>query len=623
VTGNIQGKEMIGGIVGTNWGIIEQCWTTTSVTGEQHTGGIVGYHGKVDEYRPGLIYSCYTIGDVWGGINTGGLVGLTYGWIESCYSHAQVTGDNAVGGLVGLNESRGGIVRSYSKGPVTGSSNIGGLVGIGQTRCTFLSFWDVESSGVASSAGGSGKTTTHMFVAETFEGWGLSGDWTIDEGCGSGQPEDPYQLWSVEQFISITDHYEDFDKCFVLMADIDLNDIDPYRIRPIGTYSMPFTGVFDGNYHTIHNFRYETINENWVGLFGCLGGFQSDGSVLSGTVKNLHLANMTVTGGNYVGGLTGGCYGGVLASCGISGSVAGGTDVGGLVGLGWYASISSSCTSGIIEGYREVGGLVGLQQSGQVTQSRATCEIIGHEVLGGLVGNHRPYLEEGSLSQCAANGSVRGHRILGGLVGNNGSIITNCYAAGDVIGEEYTSAGGGIIEPKIVYSYQVGGLVGANDGQIMFSYSSSYVEGHQEVGGLIGAQDKGESINCFWDEETSGQESSYGGTGKTTAEMQTGSTFLVAGWDFVDETANGTEDIWAICEGTNYPRFVRQIPVSDFVCPDGVTMLDFSLFATHWLDDNCDAGNDYCEGTDLDLSGAVDISDLEAFADNWLAGIAP
>jgi len=41
---------------------------------------------------------------------------------------------------------------------------------------------------------------------------------------------------------------------------------------------------------------------------------------------------------------------------------------------------------------------------------------------------------------------------------------------------------------------------------------------------------------------------------KTTAEMQTASTFLDAGWDFVDETENGTDDIWWILEGQDYPR---------------------------------------------------------------------
>jgi len=43
-------------------------------------------------------------------------------------------------------------------------------------------------------------------------------------------------------------------------------------------------------------------------------------------------------------------------------------------------------------------------------------------------------------------------------------------------------------------------------------------------------------------------------SGKTTAEMQTATTFLEAGWDFVDETDNGTDDIWWILEGQEYPK---------------------------------------------------------------------
>jgi hypothetical protein len=58
------------------------------------------------------------------------------------------------------------------------------------------------------------------------------------------------------------------------------------------------------------------------------------------------------------------------------------------------------------------------------------------------------------------------------------------------------------------------------------------------------------------------------------------------------------------------------------VCPDGVATADFALFAVHWLDDDCGLSNDHCQGADLDVSGAVQISDLEAFAENWLIGIA-
>jgi predicted secreted protein len=64
----------------------------------------------------------------------------------------------------------------------------------------------------------------------------------------------------------------------------------------------------------------------------------------------------------------------------------------------------------------------------------------------------------------------------------------------------------------------------------------------------------GTASGCFWDIETSGRTTSDGGEGKTTAEMQTASTFLDAGWDFVGETVNGPNDVWKIAEGLDYPR---------------------------------------------------------------------
>ena len=191
-------------------------------------------------------------------------------------------------------------------------------------------------------------------------------------------------------------------------------------------------------------------------------------------------------------------------------------------------------------------------------------------------------------------------------MGWNNGVITTSYST-------VTVTGSGLY---------VGGLMGVNSGSIVTSYSTGAVRGSRYIGGLVG-KNHGSISTSFWDIETSGQPTSDGGIGKTRAEMRTVSTFLDAGWDFVGETENGTADIWDICEGTNHPRLVWQIPAGDYICPDGVTMADFSLFAARWLDENCDPGNDYCEGADLDLSGAVSFYDLEVFADKWLVGIAP
>ena len=73
------------------------------------------------------------------------------------------------------------------------------------------------------------------------------------------------------------------------------------------------------------------------------------------------------------------------------------------------------------------------------------------------------------------------------------------------------------------------------------------------VGGLA-ALDFSTVSASFWDIETSGQASSAAGIGKTTANMKKGSTFTSAGWDFVGETVNGTQDIWRINENQDYPR---------------------------------------------------------------------
>ncbi len=70
---------------------------------------------------------------------------------------------------------------------------------------------------------------------------------------------------------------------------------------------------------------------------------------------------------------------------------------------------------------------------------------------------------------------------------------------------------------------------------------------------------KGQMLGCFWDTGTSSQPESAGGTGRTTAEMQTSGTFVGAGWDFAGETANGAKDIWWILDGKDYPRLWWQL----------------------------------------------------------------
>ena len=59
----------------------------------------------------------------------GGIVGVNYGSIENCKFSGNVIGDNEVGGIVGVNEETGEIRRCESSANVIGNHSAGGIVG--------------------------------------------------------------------------------------------------------------------------------------------------------------------------------------------------------------------------------------------------------------------------------------------------------------------------------------------------------------------------------------------------------------------------------------------------------------------------------------------------------------
>jgi hypothetical protein len=131
--------------------------------------------------------------------------------------------------------------------------------------------------------------------------------------------------------------------------------------------------------------------------------------------------------------------------------------------------------------------------------------VSGYWRVGGLVG-----WNDGIISTSYSRGSVScDFYQVGGLVGSNDGLITDSYSA--------VSVASGFSS--------VGGLVGSNSGTIRNSYSTGSVSGDDSVGGLVGANINAFVQSSFWDTETSGQSTSDGGAGKTTAEMKTKSTF--------------------------------------------------------------------------------------------------
>lgn len=181
-----------------------------------------------------------------------------------------------------------------------------------------------------------------------------------------------------------------------------------------------------------------------------------------------------------------------------------------------------------------IGSLVGVNR-GTVSNSYSTGSVSGINWAGGLVGFN---FEGATVGNSYSTGSVTSTDGAGGLAGGNVGTVSNSYATGSVSG-----SGG------------VGGLLGANNGTVTNSYSTGSVSGANGVGGLIGYSE-GIVSNSFWDIETSGQSTSAGGTGKTTAQMKDIATFSGAAWTIgavgnLDE--RDTFYIWNIVDGVTYP----------------------------------------------------------------------
>jgi hypothetical protein len=639
-TGSVTGGSYLGGLVGYNSsGAISNCYSTGSVTGGSHLGGLVGNNSS------GAISNCYSAGSVNGaGGYVGGLVGDTsQGTITNCYSEGSVTGDDYVGGLMGY-IGAGIVTNCYSTGSVAGADKKGGLVGY-SSGYVVNCYWDTETSGQTVSAGGEGNTTAAMMTANTFFGWGTcEAVWTISEGEdyprlaweekpgeliantfpleGNGDSNSPYLIHTAEELNAVGSVPCVWDKHFKLVADIDLSDYKGEGFNVIGLASyVVFSGVFDGNNHRISNFTYPSTTTNYVGLFGWASGENVEiknltlidpnidagtsdyvgclvGRLSNGAVANCSAQGGKIAGFNYVGGLIGSADSATVTGCSATAGVLGCNYVGGLTGSYANGIIKNCNAAGAVAGYDYVGGLAG-RVSGAVTTSYAAGSVWAERNVGGLIGNS---YGSATVDKCYATGPVVGGEYAGGLVGYNSRTVTNCYATGDVWADGYA-----------------GGLLGYNTAAVTNCYSTSAVWAlnYSYLGGLVGYGTSSNVENSFWNTEISGLLTSRGGTGQDTAALQRQTTFTDAGWDFVGEDENGSEDIWRLCnQGSEYPKLVWQYLPGDFLCPDYVDFLDFAQLGRWWLDpDPCAA--------DLTGDGIINAQDLIVESYNWLMGMAP
>lgn len=308
--------------------------------------------------------------------------------------------------------------------------------------------------------------------------------------AGSGTPEDPYWISSVEDLKAIGDSTGiTSDTYFQLTADLIISDPDWV---PIGNKDAPFSGRFDGDGHTIAWDYTATGGEDqsYFGVFGYSTGVianltidgtlnmgSSTGDYVGGVVgyssgsvyQCVNKAQITASGMDNVGGVVGALESVATAArenpitiqfCGNRGAITGSTCVGGVVGA-IYCNYVGNCvidqcysknclltvTSSDIQSYG--GGLAGYVK-GVITNCYANSitlfSLNGGHYLGGLVGLVNGYSTPyGSIENCYANvvnyygcNLIFDHPFLATAGGTTNAIITNCYWTE----EAYDSTGG-------------------------------------------------------------------------------------------------------------------------------------------------------------------------------------
>ena len=392
---------------------------------------------------------------------------------------------------------------------------------------------------------------------------------------GTGEPNDPYQIATAEQLISIGLEGRLLQKHYILIEDIDLNpNLPDGRVftdaliaqddsnsvsRHRGAF---FHGVLDGQGHTIANLHIEGQHGYDAGLFG----------MLEGLVKDLHFTDVGVSGSPC--GAIAGLNQGMILRCSVTGHVSGARDVGGLAGFSGGSLVEcearvqvtgGECIGGMVgrgsstlmrcevqtdvTGQQIVGGLIGYSYDGQIIECRTTGIVIGGNNVGGLIGDSVNTIILGSSAIC----EVTAQQTAGGLAGHafSASMLADCYSQGSIVGSV------------------IGGLAGeARNILVLNCYAACEIfplnaRGTDSVvGGLFGnimtPSWAPTTIACFWDTELSVIDVSTGsdpleiGTGLTTKQMMDEDAFRNTGWDF--------SHVWMISEG-DYPRLQWEIEV--------------------------------------------------------------
>ncbi|MEG2770238.1 MAG: GLUG motif-containing protein, partial [Oscillospiraceae bacterium] len=345
-TGTVSGKKFVGGVVGVNAGVVQNCYNTGTINGTITSGGVVGYNDG------GTVKNCFNTGTVTCVERVGGVVGNTTGTVENCYNTATVSGETIVGGIIGY-QGENSLVENCASlgskilyfggstadfGRVVGYHNMG-TINNNKSRSDMLVNNAIVTGGAANDINGAdvtvGDGTTQ---ASVFGGWNSS-VWTIpvsnlvagetlptltvfsgkqtptlptvvkegpkplDDKITTLEPGNIYTVADSEQLARLASlSYVKWVSGYTvkLLNDIELSTIDNWA--PIGSFSNNFAGIFDGCGFEVKNLKVSNNAVDYQGLFGYVAS--------DGIVQNVGVTG-TVSGKENVGGVVGRNKGGI------------------------------------------------------------------------------------------------------------------------------------------------------------------------------------------------------------------------------------------------------------------------------------------------------------------------
>ena len=482
---DITGEETIGVLAGAVSGTVENCWVAGRVAGtDEFIGGLAGSIS-------GTVKNCYAAVAVSGSAEVGGVAGEVSGAVQNCWAAGSVTGTSQrVGGITGtiredgkvencvaLNSSVGEaasvnrvVGQNYGDGNLSGNYAFAGMTVIrngtsesvtdgtatnekGQAKTAAelqeASFWTgggFTDGGFAASAWQveNGKlpllkdTADHLMPGQdaTLPPHLLTGDAHPFDGGGGTSAADAYTISKPEQLAWLAERVNGGDSPYnadgvhyKLTQNIDLSAYASGKgWMPIGkSISVSFKGNLDGGGHVISGL---TINRPGASVTEAVGLF---GWVSGGTVQNLGLTGVNITGCSNVGGLAGLILG-TVKNCYVTGSISGNDGVGGAVGYVATGTVESCYVAGSVSGVVNIGGVAGTVDFGTVKNchsSGSVEEASGFSSgFGGVVGA----VYRGIVENCYSSAAVSGSTKIGGVAGvgyistTEGGTVRNCAA---------------------------------------------------------------------------------------------------------------------------------------------------------------------------------------------------